>query len=111
MNPGISFLHGGHQVAQKSNNTTLPLCSLRTTFLPLMSLRVKSRLAILASLSQTASAACAFYRCGRDMNKGRLTIIRQIIVLNIDFLTVAQKTSSHFSGAGYLIVKTFRWKG
>src|SRR5262249_4517358 len=85
MYPGISFLQGGHHVAQKSKTITLPLNELRSTSLPLMSFSVKLRFAILPVLSQTSSAALDLDRLEKPMNTSAVPI-KMPIVLRIIFV-------------------------
>src|SRR5213594_542502 len=84
MNPGISFLQGGHHVAQKSSKTTLPLNTLSATSLPLMSLTVKLKFETFPVISHTSCAACEFGVCAANMMKASaVPITMPIIVLSI----------------------------
>src|SRR5262245_37509158 len=86
MYPGISFLHGGHHVAQKSNKITLPLNELKATSLPLMSLTVKSRFATLPVPSQTSSAAFDTGSRFEGVMNASTVPITNTVVLRIVFL-------------------------
>src|SRR5262250_3057660 len=96
MYPGISFLQGGHHVAQKSKMMTLPLNELRSTSLPLISLSVKFRFATLPLLSQTSSAALDGDRLEMTMNTSAVPIMMPI-VLRIIFVYSPNVGSSVFS--------------
>ena len=63
-NPGISALHGGHQVAQKSSRITFPLNDESFTDAPFMSVTVKSRLAFFALAGQVAAPPSATTAAG-----------------------------------------------
>src|SRR5581483_5267569 len=65
LNQGISTLHGGHHVAQKSRRITLPFCAARLKSLPFTSFKVKLRFAGLGLASHSvASAALIEYGSG-----------------------------------------------
>src|SRR5262245_11215775 len=96
MKPGISFLHGGHQVAQKSNRMTLPRNELKSTCLPLRSLIVKFRFATFPPSEQTASAVFGSNRI--------VPIIRiAIVVFSTAFLYYIKRVPIKVSSAGGLM--------
>jgi hypothetical protein len=57
---GISSRHGGHHVAQKFKNTTLPLCRESVKFNPVVKGRVKSVIGIPSATTGILAALNAF---------------------------------------------------